>query len=103
PGATVQSTNATATAITLQGADLDIGTSPAAALVDAAAPGGGVVILSSSPGRPMNIGGAGGAISGINLTDSELAGIVTSSSGTITFGDAGQTGDITFTTALAAL
>src|SRR5262249_54108580 len=84
-------------AITLQAADLDI-----QGLVEAAGAGGGIVIRSSAPNRAMSIGGADNAVSGINLTDSELAQLVTTSSGTITFGDTGQIGDITFTTALPA-
>ena len=56
---------------------------------------GGVVIQSSVESRPMSIGGSDNAVAGINLTDAELANITTSSSGSITFGDAAQTGDIT--------
>ena len=62
----------------------------------------GVVIHSSLPTRPMSIGGANNAVNGINLTDAELAQICTTSSGTVTFGDSSQTGNITFTTATPA-
>ncbi len=48
---------------------------------------GGVVIQSSVESRPMSIGGSDNAVAGINLTDAELANIVTAASGTITFGD----------------
>jgi hypothetical protein len=63
---------------------------------------GGVVIRSSLPTLPINVGSATGGTAGINLTDAELAQIYTTSSGTITFGDSSQTGDITFTTVTAA-
>ncbi len=63
---------------------------------------GKVVIRSSLPSRPMSLGGANAAVAGVNLTDAELAQIQTISTGTVTVGDAGQTGDITFTTATLA-
>ena len=63
---------------------------------------GGVVIRSSSPSRPMSLGGTNSAVAGINLTDAELAQIGTTSAGTVTIGDSAQTGNITFTTATAA-
>jgi len=63
---------------------------------------GGVVIRSSLPSRPMSIGGTNNAVAGINLTDAELAQIFTTASGTVTFGDSSQTGNITFTTATPA-
>jgi autotransporter-associated beta strand protein len=59
-------------------------------------------IQSSLPARPMSIGGTNTAVAGINLTDAELAQMVTSTAGTITFGDSNQTGNITFTTATPA-
>ena len=63
---------------------------------------GGVVIRSSSPSRPMSLGGTNSAVAGINLTDAELAQVQTISSGTVTIGDNAQTGNITFTTATVA-
>jgi hypothetical protein len=63
---------------------------------------GGVVIRSSLPSRPMSIGGTNTAVAGINLTDAELAQIQTSASGTVTFGDSSQTGNITLATATPA-
>ena len=50
----------------------------------------------------MSIGGTNNAVAGINLTDAELAQIYTTASGTVTFGDSSQTGNITFTTATPA-
>ena len=50
----------------------------------------------------MSIGGTNNAVTGINLTDAELAQIYTTASGTVTFGDSSQTGNITFTTATPA-
>ncbi|MEI6235746.1 MAG: Ig-like domain repeat protein [Planctomycetota bacterium] len=61
-----------------------------------------VAIRSSVASLPMSLGGANNAVTGVNLTDVELARIVTSASGSITFGDTTQTGDITFTTATPA-
>ena len=61
-----------------------------------------LTIRSSVSSRPMSIGGANTAVTGINLTDTELARMVTTLSGTITFGDSNQTGNITFTTATPA-
>ena len=63
---------------------------------------GGVVIRSSLSTRPMNLGGAAGAVAGINLTDAELAQIQTTVPGTLTVGDTTQSGNITFTTATPA-
>src|SRR5262249_4463737 len=85
-GGLVQTTSTSASAITLQAADLDI-----QGLVEAAGAGGGIVIRSSAPNRAMSVGGEDNAVVGINLTDSELARLVTTSSGTITFGDTSQT------------
>lgn len=51
----------------------------------------------------MSLGGTNNtAVAGINLTNAELARIVTTSHGTITFGDTSQTGNITFTTSTPA-
>ncbi|MCY2964401.1 MAG: YDG domain-containing protein, partial [Planctomycetota bacterium] len=61
-----------------------------------------VTIRSSLPSRAMSLGGTNSAVSGINLTDAELARIVTASDGTVTIGDSSQTGNITFTTATPA-
>ena len=69
---------------------------------NAAPTAGGVVIRSSLATRPMSIGGTNNAVAGINLTDAELAQIFTTASGTVTFGDSSQTGNITFTTATPA-
>ncbi|MGE3817822.1 MAG: FG-GAP-like repeat-containing protein [Isosphaeraceae bacterium] len=56
-----------------------------------------VTVRSSMPGRPMHLGGAdNSAVSGINLTTAELARVVTSATGTVTIGDASQTGDLVF-------
>ena len=62
-----------------------------------------VTIESSVESRPMEIGGTNNAaVAGINLTSAELTRIVTSSSGSITFGDTNQTGNITFAGATTA-
>jgi DNA-binding beta-propeller fold protein YncE len=62
-----------------------------------------LTVQSSVESRPMEIGGSNNsAVAGINLTNAELAFLVTSSSGAVTFGDSGQTGDITFKTATPA-
>ena len=50
----------------------------------------------------MSLGGTNNAVAGINLTDAELAQIQTISGSTVTLGDSGQTGNITFTTATMA-
>ena len=63
---------------------------------------GQVTIRSSLPSRPMSLGGGADDVSGVNLTDAELACIRTTATGTVTIGDAGQTGNITFTTATPA-
>ena len=51
---------------------------------------GGVVIRSSLPDRPMSLGGTNNAVTGINLTDAELAQIYTTASGTVTIGDSAR-------------
>ncbi len=62
-----------------------------------------VLVHSSMPSRPMSIGGTNDtAVAGINLTNSELATIVTAPTGSIVFGDNNQTGNITFSTATPA-
>ena len=64
---------------------------------------GGVLIQSSVESRPMLIGGTNSApVQGINLSSAELSQIVTTATGTITIGDTGQTGNITFSTATPA-
>jgi DNA-binding beta-propeller fold protein YncE len=63
---------------------------------------GGVVIRSSLPNRPMLVGDTTSPVSGINLSSAELADIRTTATGTLTFGDDNQTGDITFRTARPA-
>jgi ligand-binding sensor domain-containing protein len=56
---------------------------------------GGVVIRAALPSQTMSIGSnASGA--NINLTNAELAQIVTTPTGLVTFGDTAQTGKITF-------
>ena len=51
----------------------------------------------------MQIGGTNnGVVAGINLTSAELAQINTTSGGTVTIGDAAQTGNITFSIATPA-
>ncbi len=96
-GGVATSANTATTAITLRGADLALlGT------VQTTGQGGGVIIRSSVTSRPMSLGGDDAAVVGINLTDAELAQIVTLASGTVTFGDSGQSGDITLKTAKTA-
>jgi YVTN family beta-propeller protein len=63
---------------------------------------GGVWIRSSLPARPLLLGDTSNPVNGINLTSTELARIHTTATGTVTFGDASQTGDITFRTARPA-
>ena len=94
-GAMVTSANSTAGAITLRGADMNI-------QGPIAAGSGGVVIRPSLESRPMSIGGSDTAVDGVNLTDAELAHISTAATGTVTFGDANQTGNLTFVTATTA-
>jgi hypothetical protein len=60
---------------------------------------GGVVIRSSLPDRPMLLGDTSSPVAGINLGSAELADIHITPTGTLTFGDDSQTGDITFRTA----
>ena len=62
----------------------------------------GVAIRSSLSSRPMSLGGELDSLDGINLTDAELAQIETLGTGTLTIGDAMQTGSIAFTTAKPA-
>ncbi len=62
-----------------------------------------ITIRSSVPSRPMSLGGSNNAaVIGINLTSAELATIATTASGTVTFGDSDQTGNITIATATLA-
>ena len=89
--------NTTTSAITLIAPDMNLD-----GAVTAQAGGGGVVIRSSAESRPMSLGGADNAVTGINLTDAELAEITTTATGTVTFGDVNQTGDIAFVTATPA-
>ena len=63
---------------------------------------GGVVIRSSLGSRPMSLGGTNNAVSGINLTDAELAQIQTTATGMVTIGDSTQTGNITVETSNVA-
>ena len=51
---------------------------------------------------PISLGGTSSAVAGVSLTDAEFAQIFTTSTGTVTIGDSGQTGNITFTTATMA-
>ncbi|MDB5385367.1 MAG: Extracellular serine protease precursor, partial [Planctomycetaceae bacterium] len=98
--ASVTSANTTSSAITLRGADIDL-TAASGTNVSATGTGGGVVVRSSQSSRPMSLGG-GSAVSGINLTDTELTRITALASGAVTFGDSSQTGNITLTTATLA-
>jgi sugar lactone lactonase YvrE len=63
---------------------------------------GGVVIRSSLPDRPILVGDTSNPVDGMNLGSAELAAIHTTATGTLTFGDDSQTGDITFRTARPA-
>lgn len=62
---------------------------------------GSVAVRSSQPSRPMSISGSDGAVAGINLTDAELARITVGKQGSFIVGDTSQSGNITFTTAIA--
>ena len=94
-GSNVTSANTSVDAIRLRGADMEI---DATASVTATGAAGGVQIFSSVDTRAMSIGGGNAAVTGINLTDAELARI--SDGDTLTFGEAAaQSGAITFTTA----
>jgi CSLREA domain-containing protein len=62
---------------------------------------GGVVIRASRPGQAITVGG-GAAAAGLSISGAELARIVTTATGTVTFGDAAQAGDITFAGAAPA-
>ncbi|MCY2996416.1 MAG: autotransporter-associated beta strand repeat-containing protein, partial [Planctomycetota bacterium] len=97
---TVTSANPTAAAITLRAADVTIG-SLAAVTASGSGSGGGVVVRSSAANRLMSLGG-GPTVTGINLSDAELACLRTAADGTFTLGDSSQTGNITFTTATLA-
>ena len=96
-GAVVESTNGTAGAITLRGADMNI-----LGAVTAAGAGGGAAVQTSVKTLPMSFGGSDDVVDGVNLTDAELKRITTTSTGTATFGDSNQTGDLTFVTATTA-
>jgi hypothetical protein len=96
-GAIVRSANTTAAAISLRGADMELRGG-----VSATAAGAGVVIGSSLEDNPMSVGGSDAAVDGINLTDAELKRLTTTSTGSVTFGDADQTGDLIFVTATTA-
>jgi len=62
-----------------------------------------VTIRSSIPSRPMSLGGSNDSVvAGINMTSAALARIFTAPTGTVTFGDSNQTGNITFHTATRA-
>jgi YDG domain len=62
-----------------------------------------ITIRSSVPSRPISLGGTNNAaIAGINLTNTELAAIATTSTGRVTFGDEDQTGNITINMATLA-
>jgi hypothetical protein len=99
--ATVASSNAGGSAITLRGSDIDIdtGTSPAA-VGDKGGPPGGVVVRTARTEQPISVGAATGT--GLSLSNAELARILTTATGTITFGDAAQIGAITFADAAPA-
>jgi autotransporter-associated beta strand protein len=62
-----------------------------------------ITVGSSVPTRPMSIGGSNNAaVNGINLTDAELARLLPGGGGSLTLGDANQTGAITLHTATPA-
>ncbi len=96
-GDVISSTEGSATAITLRGADMTISGS-----VSGVGLTSGVSVRASVPSLPVSIGGLNNAVVGVNLTDSELANIITGSGGAVTFGDTTQNGNITFTTAKTA-
>ena len=54
---------------------------------------GGVVIRPARPGQSIHVGASG---TGLSVSNAELAQIVTTAAGTVTFGGTDQTGDITF-------
>lgn len=85
--------------ITLRGANIDVSGTPN---VGSNSTTTQLTVRSSLSARPMSVGGANNAVSGINLTDAELGRFLTTAAGTITFGDSSQTGDITFTSATTA-
>jgi sugar lactone lactonase YvrE len=58
---------------------------------------GTVTVQSSVPQRPISVGGTANAVTGVNLTDAQLARITASD--VLTFGDLNQTGNITLTSA----
>ena len=99
-GVTIVSVDGAANAITLPGAGIDIDTSSSPAVIDAS--NGGVVIRSSLPSLPISLGGSSQTGGGISLTDAELAEIQTAPTGTVTFGDSSQIGNITVVTATLA-
>jgi len=86
--------------LTLIGADIEISGTSSVGNTSTTTIG----IQSSVLTRPMSIGGANNAVTGVNLTDIELARLVTNASGKIRFGstDSLYTGDIRFVTATPA-
>ena len=95
-GDVVTSTEGSTTAITLRAADMTI-----AGSVNGVG-NSGVTVRTSIPSLPMSVGGLNNAVVGVNLTAAEVANIVTGSSGSVTFGDSSQLGNITFTKAKTA-
>ncbi|HEX8913635.1 MAG TPA: SBBP repeat-containing protein, partial [Humisphaera sp.] len=85
-------------AVTLRGADADVASTASVGNTSTTA----VTVGSTVASRPMSLGGTNTAVTGINLTDAELARIVTSATGTVTFGESTQTGNVTVTTATLA-
>src|SRR5262245_11865318 len=61
---------------------------------------GGVVVRTAQPDQPISLGTDAGA--GLALSNAELAQIVTTAAGAVTFGDPAHTGTITFAAAAPA-
>ena len=57
---------------------------------------GGVVLRTGDPDLPINVGAVSNEGSGLTLTSAELAQVFTTATGTVTFGDSTQAGNITF-------
>ncbi|MDB5384866.1 MAG: hypothetical protein JWM11_512, partial [Planctomycetaceae bacterium] len=74
--ANVTSASTAATAITIRGADMTL-----TGTVAATGTTGGIVIAPSDPTLPMSLGGLDNAVTGVNLTDSELLLVTTATGG----------------------
>ena len=101
-GAAIVSANSGEEAITLSGDDIEINAGDFPATVGLShvmgqppvPVAGGVVIENSQTSQPILIGDDSGT--GLSLSDAELKRIFTVATGTVTFGDPFQTGNITF-------